>query len=111
MAREIAVDMLLGLAVVLALGSSLGVLVMREAAQKLHYVAPLSVVVPVLTGLAVLVHAGWTAGSAQTWLAVLVLVLASPIVSHATIRAARIRSDGDWRGSGQPGEHPGNERR
>lgn len=111
MTREVAVDVLLGLAVVLALASSLGVLVMRDAAQKLHYVTPLSVVVPVLTGLAVLVHAGWTAVSAQTWLAVVFLVLASPIVSHATIRSARIRTGGDLRGSGRPGEHPGNGRR
>jgi multisubunit Na+/H+ antiporter MnhG subunit len=109
--REVAVDALLGLAVVLALASSLGVLVMRDAAQKLHYVAPLSAVVPVLTGLAVLVHAGWTAVSAQTWLAVLFLVLASPIVSHATVRSARIRTDGDWRGGGPSGEHSDNERR
>jgi len=98
MLRTVAVDVLLGLAVALTLASSVGVLVMPGAARKLHYVSPLSVVVPVLVGLAVLAHSGWTAATAQTWLAVLVLALASPVVSHATIRAVRIRAEGDWRG-------------
>lgn len=102
MARQVAVDVLLGLAVLLALASGLGVLVMRGAYRKLHYVTPLVVVAPVLIGLAVLIHEGWTIASAQTGLAVLVMAAASPFVSHATVRAARIRADGDWRGSGEP---------
>ena len=96
-ASSIVADILLGLAVALVLASSLGILVMRGAYRKLHYVAPLSLVAPVLVGLAVLVRSGLSAGSAQAWLAVIFVVVSSPFLSHATIRAARIRDAGDWR--------------
>lgn len=107
MAREIAVDVLLGLAVIVALVSATGVLVMPDAYQKLHYVAPLSLVSTVLVGLAVLVHSGWSTNSAQTWVAVLLVIVASPFVSHATIRAAKVRADGDWRLPADPDAQPG----
>jgi multisubunit Na+/H+ antiporter MnhG subunit len=98
MARQIAVDVLLGLAVVVTAVSSIGVLVMRDAFQKLHFVTPVSVVAPVLVALAVLVRSGASNRSAVAWLTVLFLLLASPFLSHATMRAARIRIQGDWRG-------------
>jgi multisubunit Na+/H+ antiporter MnhG subunit len=97
MIREVAVDVLLGLAVAVALIASVGVLAMRDAYQKLHYLTPLSILAPVLVGLAVLVQSGYSTRSAQTWLAVGFLVIASPFLSHATIRAARVRAEGDWR--------------
>lgn len=98
MARQVAVDVLLGLAVLVTAVSSVGVLVMRDAFQKLHYVTPVSVVAPVLVALAVLVRSGASNRSAVAWLTVLFLVLASPFLSHATMRAARIRVQGDWLG-------------
>jgi multisubunit Na+/H+ antiporter MnhG subunit len=100
MVRTVVVDLLLGLAVAVALASSLGVLAMRGPFAKLHYVTPVSVVAPVLTGLAVLVRSGFSTSSAQTWLAVLLLLIAAPFVAHATIRAAHIRA-----GRAIPGEH------
>ncbi|HUC27276.1 MAG TPA: monovalent cation/H(+) antiporter subunit G [Streptosporangiaceae bacterium] len=102
MVRQIAVDVLLGLAVVVALASALGVALMPDVYQKLHYVTPLATVAPVLVGLAILVQSGWTAVAAQTWLTVIFVVMAGPVVSHATIRAAKIRADGDWRMRAQP---------
>lgn len=108
MARDVAVDVLLGLAVLVTAAASVGVLVMRDASQKLHYVTPISVVAPVLVALAVLVRSGASDRSAVAWLTVLFLVLASPVLSHATMRAARIRTQGDWRGRpAGPGGPPG----
>lgn len=98
MARSIAVDVLLGLAVLVTALSSIGVLVMRDVFQKIHYVTPVSVVAPVLVALAVLVRSGASNRSAVAWLTVFFLVLASPFLSHATMRTARIRIQGDWRG-------------
>jgi multisubunit Na+/H+ antiporter MnhG subunit len=102
MIRGVAVDVLLGLAVTVALASAVGVLAMRDAYQKLHYLTPMSIVAPVLVGLAVLVQAGYSARSAQSWLAIGFLAIASPFLSHATVgaarlRATRIRGDGDCR--------------
>ena len=107
MARGIAVDALLGLAVIVALISATGVLVMRDAYQKLHYVAPMSLVSTVLVGLAVLVQSGWSTNSAQTWLTVLLVMVASPFVSHATMRAAKVRADGAWDLTAGPDARPG----
>jgi monovalent cation/proton antiporter MnhG/PhaG subunit len=90
-------DVFLGLAVVLVLASCLGLLVMRDVYQRLHYVTPISLIAPVLVGLAVLVHSGWSESSSLTWLALLFVIIAGPFLSHATIRAARIRETGDWR--------------
>jgi multicomponent Na+:H+ antiporter subunit G len=111
MVRQIAVDVLLGLAVVVALASALGVALMPDVYQKLHYVTPLATVTPVLVGLAILVQSGFTAVAGQTWLTVIFVVMAGPVVSHATIRAAKIRADGDWRARSRPGAAPGDGRR
>ena len=97
MVGAVIVDVLLGLAVATALASAVGVLVMRDACQKLHYVTPVCIVAPVLVGLAVLVQSGLSDVTAQTWLAVVFMLVAGPYLSHATIRAARIRIEGDWR--------------
>ena len=103
-AHGIVADVLLGLAAAVVLVSSAGVLVMRDAYQKLHYVAPIAVVAPVIVALAVLVQSGWTENSGQTWLGLLFMLAGGPFLAHATIRAARIREEGDWRcGAGQPG--------
>jgi multisubunit Na+/H+ antiporter MnhG subunit len=97
-ARAVAVDVLLGLVVLVVLASSAGVLLMRDAYQKLHYVTPVSMVAPVLAGLAVLVQSGWTAASGQAWLVVAIMLITSPFLAHATVRAIWIRENG---GAGQ----------
>lgn len=97
--REIIVYLLLSLAALIVLASSAGILVMRDPYQKLHYVSPVAVVAPVLVGLAVLVQSGFTEDSAQTWLALVFVLVGGPVLTHATIRAARIRAEGDWRAS------------
>jgi multisubunit Na+/H+ antiporter MnhG subunit len=110
-ARVILADVLLGLAVAIVLVSSIGVLVMRDVYQKLHYVTPLALVAPLIVGLAVLAQSGFTENTAETWLALLFVAVAGPFLSHATIRAARIRERGDWRPGGgrdrgSPGDRP-----
>jgi multisubunit Na+/H+ antiporter MnhG subunit len=109
--REILADALLGLAVLIVLASSVGILVMRDAYQKLHYVTPAALVAPLIVGLAVLAQSGLTENTVQTWLALLFIMIASPFLSHATIRAVRTREKGDWRpgaagGRGRPGDEP-----
>lgn len=95
--RTIAADVFLAAAAAVAVISSIGVLIMRDAYQKLHYVTPISLLAPVGIGIAVLIESGWSSGAAQTGLVIVVMAIASPFLSHATIRAARIRATGDWR--------------
>jgi multisubunit Na+/H+ antiporter MnhG subunit len=106
MVRTIIADVLLGAAALVVVISSIGVLVMRNAYRKLHYVTPAALVAPVLVGLAVLARSGWTINSGMTWLALLFVVIGAPVLSHATIRAARIRDAGDWRAPHDHGHLP-----
>jgi multisubunit Na+/H+ antiporter MnhG subunit len=101
-------DVFLAIAVALVLASVAGLLVMRDTYQKLHFVTPLAVIAPLAVGLAVLVRSGWSMNSSLIWLGLLFIVIAGPYLSHATIRAARIRQTGDWRaGHGAETGHGG----
>jgi multisubunit Na+/H+ antiporter MnhG subunit len=95
--REIIADVLLGIAVAIVLASSIGVLVMRGPYRKLHYVTPAALVAPLFVGLAILAQSGLTDNTAQMCLALIFLGIAGPFLSHATMRAIRIRETGDWR--------------
>jgi multicomponent Na+:H+ antiporter subunit G len=102
MAKDVVSDALLGLAVVIVLGASVGVLVMPDAYQKLHFVTPAALVAPALVALAIFVQAGLYENTGESIVALVFMVIAGPYLSHATIRAIRVREKGDWR----PGEHP-----
>ena len=97
MARDMVTYLLLGLAVLIVAGASLGILLMRDAYQKLHFVTPAALVAPVLVTLALLVRSGLNENTGETCLALVFLVIAGPYLSHATMRAIRVREKGDWR--------------
>ena len=71
MVKDVVSDILLGLAVVIVLGASAGVLVMRDACQKLHFVTPAALVAPVLVALAIFVQAGLYENTGETLVALL----------------------------------------
>jgi multisubunit Na+/H+ antiporter MnhG subunit len=95
--RQIIADVLLALAVLIVAASALGVLVMPGAYAKLHYVTPAAVVAPVLVALAVFAREGLDENTGETCVALFFMVAAGPFLSHATIRAIRVRQHGDWR--------------
>lgn len=95
--RAIAADIFLGLGAAVAIISSTGILVMRDVYQRVHYVTPVALVAPISIGIATLIQFGWSSRSAQTWMAIGFMAIAGPYLSHATMRAARIRATGDWR--------------
>jgi multicomponent Na+:H+ antiporter subunit G len=97
MAAGIVADILLGLAALIVLGASVGIAVMPDAYAKLHFVTPATVVAPALVALAVLVSAGLSENAGESVLALVFLAVAGPFLSHATIRAIRVREMGDWR--------------
>ena len=104
MIREVIADVLLALAVLTVAASAIGVAVMRDAYARLHYVTPAAVVAPVLVALAVFVTEGLDENTGETVLALVFMIIAAPFLSHATIRAIRVREAGDWRGR-PPAEH------
>jgi multisubunit Na+/H+ antiporter MnhG subunit len=95
--REVVADVLLGSAVLVVASASLGVLLMRDAYQKLHFVTPAALIAPALVALAVLVQMGLYENTGETCLALFIMVVAGPYLSHATMRAIRVRERGDWR--------------
>lgn len=97
MTRQIVADVLLAAAVLIVAASALGVLSMRDAFAKLHYVTPATVVAPVLVAVAIGVREGLDENTGETFLALFFMAVASPFLSHATIRAIRVRQHGDWR--------------
>jgi multisubunit Na+/H+ antiporter MnhG subunit len=108
--KDVFSDILLGAAVLVVLGAAVGVLVMRDAYQKLHFVTPVALVAPVMVALAILVQMGVYENTGETFLALFFLVIAGPFVSHATIRAIRVREKGDWRPKKTPAKVPSGER-
>jgi multisubunit Na+/H+ antiporter MnhG subunit len=96
-ARDVCADVLLGLAVLTVASASLGVLLMRDAYAKLHFVTPAALLAPVLVALAVLVQTGLYENTGETCLALFFMAVAGPYLSHATMRALRVRERGDWR--------------
>ena len=89
MIRDVVIDVLLGLATATVAAAALGVAVMPGAAARLHYVTPAAVVAPVLVLLAVFVTEGLDENTGETLLAVLIMIVTAPFLSHATIRAIR----------------------
>jgi multicomponent Na+:H+ antiporter subunit G len=94
--RDLAVIALLAVGVAVTLLSCLGVLVMRDAYDRLHYTGPAAVVAPVAIAAAVVLEERLSAAGIKSLLVALVLVITNPVLGHATARAARIREFGEW---------------
>ena len=104
MIREVLSDVLLALATATVAASAIGVLVVRDAYARVHYVTPAAVVAPVLVALAIFVTEGLDVNTGETVVALVFMVIAAPFLSHATMRAIRVREEGDWRGRLPVGE-------
>jgi monovalent cation/proton antiporter MnhG/PhaG subunit len=94
---QLAVDVLLGIAVVVALISCLGVISMPNVFDRLHLVTPASVLSPILVAIAVVVKELFNTRGIKALMVTAVLLVLSPVLNHATARALRIRELGDWR--------------
>ncbi len=100
---SIAIQVLLALAVVIALLSCLGILLMKDFYERLHYLAPVTTVSALCILLAVTIQEGWGQATIKTILVFLVLLLINAVLTHATARAARVRTLGHW--TPDPSEH------
>jgi len=91
----------LGLAVLVAVGSVVGLIAARDDLDRLHFLAPASVVSPVLVALAVVVREALDGRAIKALLVAAFFVVLNPILSQATARAQRVREHGDWRLTGE----------
>jgi len=93
-ARDLAIDVLLAIGVGCQLVCCLGVLVARNAYDRLHYAGAATTVGPFCIGTAIVIRESVSAGGIQTIVAVALLFLLNPVVVIATARAARRIDEG-----------------
>jgi multicomponent Na+:H+ antiporter subunit G len=89
--RALAVDVLVAIAVVAELLCCLGLVVMRDVYDRLHFALAASAVPPFLIAAAVVVEEDWTQPGINALLIAVALFFVSPVLAHATARAARAR--------------------
>jgi multicomponent Na+:H+ antiporter subunit G len=70
-----------------------GLLAMKNPYDRLHAIAPGNILPPILFTAAIVIREGFSQAGIKAILIALVLILVSPIVSHATARAAWLREN------------------
>jgi len=88
---SVAVVVLLVFGVGVELVCCIGVLVMRGAYDKLHYTGPAAIFGPSAIAAAIVVRESFSQAGVKAILAALLLIVANPVVTHATGRALYIR--------------------
>ncbi len=96
MQHPIITPILLGLAVALAIVCSIGLGVMRDVYQRLHFSAPVVSISMVLIAIAVWIEDSDPQPRIKVLLIGAVLFVMNSILTHATARAARIYQAGHW---------------
>jgi multisubunit Na+/H+ antiporter MnhG subunit len=93
---SVLVSLLLGLGLLSTAVSCAGLLLARQAAIRMHYLAAATMVGGPLIGLAVVIEMGiFSAGGVQAILAVLLLLAQGPLTSHALGRLVYMRRQGE----------------
>ncbi len=93
--RHIITEVLLWAGVGLILCAALGIAVMRESFDRLHFPAVASLGA-LFVAIAVVVEKSFSLVGDESLLAAVFLVIVSPIVTHAIARGIRITERGDW---------------
>jgi multisubunit Na+/H+ antiporter MnhG subunit len=94
--RHVAATVLLIAGCSLQVLAVLGLVVMRDALDRLHYVG-VAGFGALLCGTAVLVRESFSLIGDKSLLTGAVLALFGPLLVHVTARSLRIREHGDWR--------------
>jgi monovalent cation/proton antiporter MnhG/PhaG subunit len=95
-ARTVIAYVLLGCGVSLEVVAALGLLVMRDVYDRLHYIGPAALGAP-LVAAAVWVYEGPSQIALEATVVAVIVLAFSPALAHGTARAARISEHGDWR--------------
>jgi multicomponent Na+:H+ antiporter subunit G len=93
-AHDVALDVLVGAGVIGELLCCLGLALMRNTFDRLHYTMASTAVPPLLIAAAVMVDEGWTQPGINALVIAVALFLINPVLAHATARAARARRFG-----------------
>jgi multicomponent Na+:H+ antiporter subunit G len=94
--HQVIVTILLAAGVAIELLGVLGLVVMRDAFDRLHFVG-LASYGALLVGISILVREGFSLIGDKALLTGALLIAIGPVLVHATARSFRIRERGDWR--------------
>jgi multicomponent Na+:H+ antiporter subunit G len=97
----VAVAVLLGVAALVAVLSAVGVAVMRDPYQRLHFIAPPASISALLVVVALFVYEPQKQAALKAFVVAFVLYFMNAVVTHATARAHFVRENGTW-----PPPHP-----
>lgn len=103
-AHDLAIDVLVAAGVVGELLCCLGLVLMRNVFDRLHYAMASTTVPPFLIAAAVVVEEDWTQPGINALLIAVALFLINPVLANATARAARARRFGQV--EARPEERP-----
>jgi monovalent cation/proton antiporter MnhG/PhaG subunit len=88
---SIATALLVIFGVTVELACCVGVLVMDDVYDKLHYLGPAAIVGPLSIAIAIVVRESLSQAGLKSLLTAGLLIVAGPVLSHATARAVYIR--------------------
>jgi multicomponent Na+:H+ antiporter subunit G len=90
---DVVVVVLLSVGVAVAVLCCIGLAVAADVFDRIHFLTPASTVAPVLIAAAIAVKESVSAASAKAIVTALLIIVTSPVIGHATARAARIRHE------------------
>lgn len=94
--ESVILSILLGVGAIIALICSIGMMLARDALQRLHYSGAVVALTGPLVAAAVWVHEKPVEPRVKVLLTVGLLIFTNIVLSHATARAIRIRRKGKW---------------
>jgi len=90
-AHDLVIDVLVALGVGTELLCCLGLVVMRDVYDRLHYAMAATTVPPFLLAAAVIVEEDWTQPGINALVIAVALFLINPVLAHAVARVAQSR--------------------
>ena len=96
MIAKIAIDALLTVAVLVTVFSAIGVAVMRDPYQKLHFIAPPASIAAICVVAALFIGEKQKQAAGKAVLIAFLLYFMNAVITHATARAHYVREKGIW---------------
>ena len=93
---QLAIDALLALGCLATILAAMGVLVMKDLYERLHYLSLPSDIAVWCFALAVVLDKHFSQAGIKAVLIAVVLFVMNAVLTHATARAARVRQFGRW---------------
>jgi len=88
---SVAIVVLIVFGVAVELACCVGVLVMRDAHDKLHYIGPAAILGPIAIAVAIVLRESLSQAGVKAIITAVLLIVANPVLTHATGRALYIR--------------------